>query len=355
MKTRTINYFKLLIPVLAVIAAMSIGVVLILIEKASPVEAYRILLTSSFSSTMNFGETLIKAIPIGFTGLAVAWAYRGGAFNIGVEGQLLMGAAGGIAIALRCPGLPPAIVIPLSIIAGAVVGGFWAYIPAVLKARRNINEVISTIMLNYIGKYLVSWLINGPLQEAARHNPQTEAIEKAFYLPTLIPGTRVHWGLALLVIVCVIEFYVLFYSSAGYRLRVVGLNKDAAAYAGICINRNIILAMVVSGAIAGIGGTVEMLGIQHRLIDGFGNNYGFDGIAIALIGQLNPFGTLLAALLFGVLRTGANSMQRLAGVPTSVVEVIQGLIIFFVVCSAGIRLFAGRKKNRPRTDGGKKV
>lgn len=354
MKSKSFSYSKLLIPILAVIAAMIIGIILILIEKASPVEAYRILLTSSFSSVMNFGETLIKAIPIGFTGLAVAWAYRGGTFNIGVEGQLLVGAAGGIAVALNCPGWPPAIVIPLSLLAGAAAGGIWGYIPAVLKARRNINEIISTIMLNYIGKYMVSWLINGPLQEAARHNPQTEAIDKAFYLPTLIPGTRVHWGLVVLIVICLVEFYVLFHSSAGYRLRVVGLNRDAAAYAGIGINRNIIIAMVVSGAIAGIGGTVEMLGMQHRLIDGFGSNYGFDGIAIALIGQLNPFGTLLAALLFGVLRTGANSMQRLAGVPTSVVEVIQGLIIFFVVCSAGIRLLSGRKrKTGPKAEGGK--
>ena len=356
MRTKTFSYQKLLIPIFAVVAAMAIGVILILIEKASPVDAYRILLTSSFSSVMNLGETLIKAIPIGFTGLAVAWAYRGGTFNIGVEGQLLMGAAGGISIALCCSKLSPVIVIPLSILAGAVTGGLWAYIPAVLKARKNINEIISTIMLNYIGKYLVSWLINGPLQEAARHNPQTEAIDKAFYLPTLIPGTRVHWGLVLLLAVCIIEFYVLFYSSAGYRLRVVGLNKDAANYAGICINRNILIAMVVSGAIAGIGGTVEMLGLQHRLIDGFGSNYGFDGIAIALIGQLNPFGALLAALLFGILRTGANSMQRLAGAPTSVVEVIQGLIIFFVVCSAGVKLYVRKKrKGDLKPEGGEKA
>jgi simple sugar transport system permease protein len=173
MKAVRFSVRKALTPILAVVAALIVGLILILIEGASPTEAYRILLTSSFSSRMNFGETLIKAIPIGFTGLAVVWAYRGGVFNIGVEGQLLVGAAGGIAVALNCASLPAVIVIPLSLLAGAAAGGLWAYIPALLKAKKNINEIISTIMLNYIGKYFVSWLVNGPLQEAARHNPQT--------------------------------------------------------------------------------------------------------------------------------------------------------------------------------------
>ena len=345
---------KLLISVLAVLASLLIGAVLILIEGGEPISSYTVLFSSVFSNPVNFGEAVVKALPIAFTGLAVVVAYRCGTFNLGAEGQLLLGAAGCIWFATRFSSqLPPPLVIVCCLMIGAVMGALWSLVPGVLKARFGINEIITTILMNYIGTYLVSWLVNGPLQESSHHNPQTDAIEKVCRLPILVRTTRIHLGVILLVVLSVIIYYYLFYTAGGFRMRAVGLNRDAAACNGISIRTNVLKAMLISGAIAGFGGAVEILGVQFRLIDGFGAGYGFDGVAMALIGQLQPFGVLLVSMLFGILRTGANSMQRLAGIPVSVIDVIQALIIFFVVSAGSIRLIRERKtKNEKKEDVG---
>lgn len=337
---------KLILPVLAVLAALLVGSVLILADGGNPLQAYGVLFSSVFSSPVNFGEAVAKAIPIAFTGLAVTFAYRCGTFNIGAEGQLLVGGTCAVAMALAFPAMPPALMILLCMLAGAVGGALWALLPALVKAMRGINEVITTILMNYIATFLVSWLINGPLQEAAGSNPQTDAIEKIFRLPILVGGTRIHLGAVLVVFAAALVFYYLFYTAPGFKMRAVGQNREAAAYGGISIPKNIILSMMVSGALAGLGGAVEVLGIQFRMIGGFGVGYGFDGISMALIGNLNPVGVLVTSLLFGVLRTGANSMQRLVGIPTSVVDVIQALIIFFVIGAGSIRIFSRLRGNK---------
>lgn len=334
---------KLLISILAVLASLAIGAVLIIIGGKNPLDAYAILFSSVFSNQVNFGEAVIKAVPIAFTGLAVVVAYRCGTFNLGAEGQLIVGAAGCIWFATRFSGLPTPVVILCCLLLGALAGALWGLVPGLLKARYGINEIITTILMNYIGTFLVSWLVNGPLQETVAHNPQTDAIEKFMRLPILVKTTRIHLGVVFLLLLSVIIYYYLFYTASGFRMRAVGLNREAAAYSGISIKRNVIKAMLISSAIAGLGGAVEILGVQFRLIDGFGAGYGFDGVAMALIGQLQPFGVLLTSLLFGVLRTGANSMQRLAGISASVIDVIQALIIFFVVSAGSIQLIRTRK------------
>lgn len=341
--TKSLN--KLLISALAILISLSIGAILVIIEGANPIGAYGILFSSVFSSVTNFGEAIVKAMPISFTGLAVTVAYRCGTFNLGAEGQLMMGAVGGIWFALANPDLPVVVVIAGSILCGALCGALWSLLPAILKAKYGVNEIITTILMNYVGKYTVSWLINGPLQEESRANPQTEAIEKMFRLPILVAKTRIHLGTVILILIAVVLFYYLFYTANGFKMRAVGLNRDAADYSGISVNSNMVKAMLISGAIAGIGGAVEMLGVQFRLIEGFGAGYGFDGVAMALIGQLQPFGVLVASFIFGVLRTGANSMQRLAGIPTAVIDVIQALIIFFVVSAGSIELISNKKKS----------
>ncbi|MCI6256594.1 MAG: ABC transporter permease [Clostridiales bacterium] len=335
---------KLLISVLAVLISLALGAVLIVAEGHNPLEAYAILFSSVFSNKVNFGEAVIKAVPIAFTGLAVVVAYRCGTFNLGAEGQLLLGAAGCIWFATRFSFLPVPVVIGICLLLGALCGALWGLVPGLLKARYGINEIITTILMNYVGSYLVSWLVNGPLQEQAGANPQSDAIEKFLRLPILVKTTRIHLGVVILILLSAAVYYYLFYTAGGFRMRAVGLNREAAECSGISIRTNVIKAMLFSSAIAGLGGAVEILGVQFRLIDGFGSGYGFDGVAMALIGQLQPFGVLLTSMLFGILRTGANSMQRLAGIPASVIDVIQALIIFFVVSAGSIQLLHGRKR-----------
>lgn len=344
MSKKAIN--KTIVYVLAIVASLACGTVLIVVGGHNPFDAYRILFSSVLSNKVNLGEAIIKAVPIAFTGLAVVMSYRCGTFNLGAEGQLILGAAGGIWFAVTFSGLPKVVVILGSLISGTICGAIWALVPALLKAKWSINEIITTILMNYVGLYLVSWLVNGPLQETERHNPQSNPIEKINRLPILIDRTRVHLGVLILIVLAGLVFYYLFYTAKGFKLRAVGLNKDAAEYGGINIGTNVLKAMLISGAIAGLGGAVEMLGVQFRLIDGFGSGYGFDGVAMALIGQLHPIGTLLSAFAFGVLRTGANSMQRLAGIPTSVVDVIQALVIFFVVSAGTIVFIKDNKKKK---------
>lgn len=335
---------KLLLSVLAIAASLALGAILIVAEGSNPVEAYGILFSSVFSNKVNFGEAVIKAVPIAFTGLAVVVAYRCGTFNLGAEGQLILGAAGCIWFATRFSHLPVPLLILCCLLLGALFGALWGLIPGLLKAKYGINEIITTILMNYVATYLVSWLVNGPLQEQARANPQTDAIEKFQRLPILVKTTRIHLGVVFLILLSIFIYYYLFYTAGGFRMRAVGLNREAAECSGISIRANVIKAMLFSSAIAGLGGAIEILGVQFRLIEGFGSGYGFDGVAMALIGQLQPFGVLITALLFGILRTGANSMQRLAGIPASVIDVIQALIIFFVVSAGSIELLRQRKK-----------
>lgn len=335
---------KLLISLAAIVISLALGAILIVIEGNNPLEAYAILFSSVFSNQVNFGEAVIKAVPIAFTGLAVVVAYRCGTFNLGAEGQLLLGAAGCIWFATSFSHLPVPVVLLCCLLIGGIAGALWGLVPGLLKAKYGINEIITTILMNYVAAYLVSWLVNGPLQEASGHNPQTDAIEKFLRLPILVKTTRIHLGVVLLILLSIAIYYYLFYTAGGFRMRAVGLNRDAAECSGINIRSNVLKAMLLSSAIAGIGGAIEILGVQFRLIDGFGSGYGFDGVAMALIGQLQPFGVLFTAMLFGILRTGANSMQRLAGIPASVIDVIQALIIFFVVSAGSIQLIRRPKK-----------
>lgn len=347
-KMKTAN--KLIISLLAFFFSLAIGAVLIAIGGENPIDCYYILFSSVLKNAVNFGEAIAKAVPIAFTGLAVVVAYRCGTFNLGAEGQLLLGATGCIWFATTFTGLPAPMLILCSMLVGMIVGALWGLIPAILKAYYGINEIITTILMNYIGLYLVSWLVNGPIQEEVARNPQTDAIETIYRLPILVDTTRIHLGAIFVVVVAIIVYYYLFYTANGFRMRTVGLNREAAAYSGISIHKNVVKAMLISGAIAGLGGAVEILGIQFRLIEGFGDGYGFDGVAMALIGQLHPFGVLLTSLLFGILRTGASSMQRLAGVPTAVIDIIQALIIFFVVSASTVQLLRQKKKTAPKEE-----
>ncbi len=357
-KTRDIS--KLAIPVLSILIAFLIGAILIVMQGKNPLLAYSELIRGSLGNKGSIGETIIKTIPLIFTGLAVTFAYRCSVFNIGAEGQFMMGALGATWFALTFKGAPHLVAIGGSILSAFILGAIWGGIPGILKAKRGLNETINTILMNYIAIQVVSYAVKGPLKETNGEFPQTDMLEKAYSLTRIWPGTRVHTGLILALIIVGIVYYYIFWTSNGFRMRVVGLNNNAAEYAGIRVPLNYALALAISGGLAGLGGACEILGIQHRLMDGFSSGYGFDGIAIALISGLHPIGVVFSAFFFGILRTGANTMQRSVGIATSLVDIIQGLVIFFVLAAiawqnlnkGNIKLFS-KKQNSLSQKGAK--
>lgn len=327
----------MILPLASILLALLIGAILISSQGKNPIIAYGYLLKGAFGNSGSIGETLLKTTPLIFTGLAVTFSYRCGVFNIGAEGQLLMGALGATWCALIFKELPMIILLPLCLIFSIFLGAFWGGIPGYLKAKKGINEVIATILMNYIAIQLVSWAVNGPLKEDGPF-PQTAKLVQSSWLPVIWHGTRLHAGIIIALISMILVYYFLFHTAYGYKLRVVGINCIAANYAGINVPFYYVLALAISGGLAGLGGAGEILGVQHRLMDGLASGYGFDGIAVALIAQLHPMGVIVSALLLGALRTGANTMQRAVGIPTAIVDIIQGLIIFFVVAATNIKL-----------------
>ncbi|MCL2323868.1 MAG: ABC transporter permease [Oscillospiraceae bacterium] len=344
---------KFLIPLLSILIALLIGAILIVIQGKDPIYAYLQLFSGAFSNKGRFGETIIKTIPLIFTGLAVTFAYRCSVFNIGAEGQFMMGALGATWFALSFKGAPHVVAIVGAFLSAFILGAIWGWIPGILKAKRGLNETINTILMNYIAIQVVSFAVKGPLRESNGQLPQTDLLEKAYSLTRFWPGTRVHTGLILALIMVGIVYYYIFWTSNGFRMRVVGLNSNAAEYAGIRVPLNYALALAISGGLAGLGGASEILGIQHRLMDGFSSGFGFDGIAIALISGLHPIGVVFSAFFFGVLRTGANTMQTSVGISTSLVDIVQGLVIFFVLAalawqnikSGKIKFFSKKQKS----------
>lgn len=284
------------------------------------------------SSYAIFSATLVRATPLVLTGLAVALAFRAGVLNIGAEGQLLAGATAAALVSLAlAPSLGRATIL-LSLAAGAVAGAMWAAIPAWLRARRGVLEVITTIMLNSVAVYAVGWLVRGPVQEPLRIYPQTSAIDAAAQLPAMIPGTRLHWGFALAIVLAIVLRLVLGRTATGFRIVVSGLNPRAAASAGrIDVARTTMRAFLASGAIAGLAGAVELTGVTYALYENLSPGYGYTAIAVALLGGLDPVRVLASGIFFGALEAGAGAMQRNAGVPSVLVTVIEALVLLAVI------------------------
>lgn len=321
------NGLKVLVPVLAVFLSFLVGALLIVSIGGKPMEAYGYLFKGAFGNSKNIAESFVKATPLIFTGLAATFAYRCGVFNLGAEGQFVMGAVASLVISTKVTGLPDVLLLVLSMLGGTLAGGLWGLIPGLLKIGRGLNEMIVSIMLNYVAILFMGYLYSGPLREGSV--PQTEAV--SIKLMKLFGQSRLHIGILIAVVLGLLIYYFMFYTAEGFKLRAVGMNKTASSVNGFSVNRLMLLSFVVSGAVAGLGGSIELLGTQFRLMAGFGDGYGFDGVAIALIGQLNPIGTMLVAYLFAVLRTGATTMQVGSGMPTSVIDIIQALVIVFAV------------------------
>ncbi len=347
-----------LTPVLAVLAALLVGAVMLLMLKANPLEAYAALVKGAFGSPNALADSVVKATPLLFVGLGICIAFRGGVINIGGEGQLVAGAVASTALALTMPNGPAWVVVPLCLIAGFLAGGIWGGIAGVLKAYFNVNEILSTIMLNQIAVQGMNFMLRGILLDpdqftSASRIPQTARLSAAFDLPRLVP-TRLHAGALLAVVLAVVVYILLWRTTIGYRIRAVGYNPDAARYAGIDVKRYMVLSMALSGAFAGLGGAVQVFGVYHRMFTdgsatGFTSGAGFNGIVAALFGQLHPLGTIPAAFFFGALLVGANSLQRVIQVPSAFITTLNGLVVVFVVGSDIWRRQRARRREIART------
>jgi general nucleoside transport system permease protein len=283
-------------------------------------------------------ETLLSSTPLILTGLAVALAFRAGLFNIGAEGQLQIGALTSVLVGFSITGLPMIIHLPLALLAGAVGGALWAFIPGILKARTGAHEVITTIMLNYVAFRLVDYALKTPLyQREGRADPVSKVVEPTATIPVIVEGLRAHWGIVLSILAAIFVSWLLFRSIRGFEFRAVGLNPGAARYAGMSIAGTIVMSMMIAGALAGLAGATVVLGATRVLSPGMAAGTGFDGIAIALLGRGKPSGVVAAGFLFGALRAGSTPMQSATGIPIHLVVVIQALVIMFVAAPALVR------------------
>jgi len=284
-----------------------------------------------------FSESLVIATPYIFAGLAVALGFRGGLFNIGAEGQLFLGGLASVYVGYSFTNLPWFVHLPLALLAGIAAGAIWGAIPGFLKARTGAHEVINTIMMNYVAFRLTDYLLQGPMAGPGGL-PITIEIATSAYLPSLFPKPmRIHAGFFLALAVAALVYWFLWKTTRGLEIRMVGANPHAARYAGVRITSTIVLTMALSGALAGLAGTAQVLGVNHKMVRAFSTGYGFDSIALALLGNSHPLGVVLASLLFGFLRGGAARMQSVAGVPVEIIRIIQALVIIFVAAPEIIR------------------
>lgn len=331
------------IPLLSLFTAMLIGAFVIWLAGGNPIEAYNALFVGAFGDTRAFANTIAKSTPYIIGGLAVALGFKAGLFNIGVEGQLYAGALVGVWLGITpaTQGLPMIILLPLVLLGGMIGGMIWGFIPGFLKAKTGAHEVINTIMFNFIAIRMTDWLIKSKdpviLLDTSASVPRTPVVAEAARLSSLIEGTELHGGLFIALILVFIVWWLLFKSTIGFELRTVGANPDAAKYAGMNVSRNIMLAMALSGALAGIAGASEVIGGSGALTPGLFGGIGFDSIAIALLAKSSPVGMIPAAFLWGALLNGASVMQIRADLSIDVIKMIQALIIMFVAADQIIR------------------
>ena len=343
LETFKVELKKIVPQLIAIFIALLVGSMVLLATGFSPIEAYGALLLGAFGDIYGIGQTLTQATPIIFTSLAFLFAFKAGLFNIGAEGQFLVGALAAAIVGIFFNGLPNIIHISLALLAGAFFGGLYAFIPAILKTKLGAHEVITTMMLTYVAIYLTGYLVTD-IFKAPGWVSQTPLISPTAELPRILPPTQLSASIFLGVLLVILAYYTLQKTVLGYEIRAIGLNPLAAENGGINVKKGLILALVISGALAGVGGAGEILGVHKRFIDGFSPGYGWDGLAVALIGGLNPFGAFLAALLIGILRSGGMTMNRVTGVPIDIVTILQALVILFVAAPVFIKYLTGRSK-----------
>jgi len=334
-----LSWFAL--PAAAVVSVL-LGALLMLAVGANPLTGFHALLTGAFGGTYALTSTAVKAVPLLLVGAGVCIAFRANMLNIGGEGQIAMGGLAATATALAVPGLPAVVLVPVVLLAGAVGGGIWGAIPGAFKAYFNVNEILSTIMLNLVAVQFMNYLLSGPMVAHSGYAvggliPQTRLLSKNAWLPTLIAGTQLHLGVLIALLLALAVYVLLWRTSLGFRIRSVGLSREASSYAGMSVKRTMTLAMTLAGALSGVAGAMLVIGsISHRMVTdgtltGFTGNAGFNGIVVALFADLQPLWTIVTAFLFAGLLVGGTSMQVVTGVPADLVTAINGMVVVLVV------------------------
>jgi general nucleoside transport system permease protein len=341
------------LPLIASMAAFIIGAIILLVMGTNPIVAYRAMLFGAFGNQNALAETVVKAVPLLLIGLGICIAFRAKVINIGAEGQMIIGAlmATAFGLAVEMPGW---LVIPTAMFVGFFGGALWGSVPGLLKAYFNVNEILSTVMMNAIAVQLMNYLLGGPMMDPAQAAalgklPETARLNSAYHLARLMPPTRLHAGLVIALVLAILVYIMLFHTTLGYRIRAVGFNPSASRYGGIRVRRQIVVALMLSGAMAGLAGAIQVYGLNYRMITdgsptGFTGSAGYNGIVTALFGGLHPLGTIPASFFFGALLVGANSMQRITQVPSAFITALNGLVVIFVVSAA----IWGERRERKR-------
>ena len=342
---------NLVLPVAGVLVALLVGGIMLVILKANPLVAYSAMISGAGGSLSGVTQSLVKATPLLLVGLGICIAFRANVINIGGEGQITLGAIVATWFPLTFHTWPGWILIPATLMLGFIAGAAWGFVPGILKARLKVNEILSTIMMNSIATQFMYLLIRGPMMDPAgvasgTFLAQSARIPQQATLPRLVPQTLLHAGAIVAVVLAVAVYFFLWRTTIGYRIRAVGLNADASRHSGINVPFYQALSLTLAGGFAGLAGAIEIMGVQHRLLDGITGGYGFTGIVAALLGGLHPLGVIPASILFGGLLVGANEMQRAVQVPSSLINVILGLVVLFVSGSAiWSRHWAARRKS----------
>lgn len=330
---------KIIVPIISVVVSLVIAAIVMIFIGRNPITAYSALMYGAFGTPGALINNIMKATPLILTGLAVGFGFRAGLFNIGANGQLVIGALLATYVGTQMSAYPFYVSIPFMIVAGMLGGALWAAIAGWLKATRGAHEVITTIMLNYVAVFVANYVVNGPFQ-APGGVPKSPEIAYSARFPNLatIGATSLSAGIFVALAAVVVVYVIIQKTKVGYEVKSVGMNPYAAEYGGISIAKNTVLAMAISGALAGLAGTMQVTGVYYRYLGALGGSMGFDGITIALIGQNDPIGIAFAAFLISSIRTGSNQMQ-IAGVPKNIVIIIQGIIIFLIAANRLVKLF----------------
>ena len=327
------------LPIISILLGLAVGAMVILgsevllpdhaFDWTLPITAYAALVQGSIGSVTGIVNTLLETVPLVLAGLSVALGFKAGLFNIGAQGQFLIGALGAVAVGVAVADQPPIVAIPVATLAGVLAGAAWGFIPGILKAVSGAHEVVTTIMLNYVAVSVLAWAVSGPLKVPGSPSPITHDVGNAAY-PILI-GSTGHLGIVIALGMVFIVRWLLSRTTLGFEIRTVGANPDAARYAGMRPKRLIVLTMTMCGALAGLAGTCIVLGTTHSMTSSFGTTVGFDAIAVALLARSNPIGIIFSGLLFGAMRAGSGLMQINAGIPPELIDVIQAMILLFLV------------------------
>lgn len=329
---------------IAIFMALILGAFIMILNGKNPILGYSALIKGAFGSKYQIATTLAKTVPLILTGLATAISFRSGIFNIGGEGQLYLGAFAASYIGFTFTDLPAFVAIILAILFSAMVGGFYAYVPGVLKVRFGIDEVITTIMFNSIAIMFTNYLVNYPFQASKGKMGGTNMISESFKFPKLVAMSKLNTSIFYTMIIAVLVYYFIRKTSYGYNFKVIGENSLFARYAGLNNKRYMILAMVISGALCGIAGAFEVYGTHYRFLQNISKGLAFDGMLVSLIVKNNPIGIILMSLFFAVLKTGSNAMELNTGVPSELILVIQSVIILFIAGENGLKEILKRKR-----------